>query len=298
MSRIGMILLIAVIANSCYSEAADCSQLADCMSSKHGIIVGRDTAARNAAHQELDLAAATYATWLNRAPPPGVVILDPKRADAFDVVAAGSQSGMFWRLTYGEAVREASGAAGHGAARLDRPGVLAHEICHKYATVAFGAARQRNQALPAMLDELAAVSCETQALRSERLQEFSRHFFNEDTIPWEHFLAAPHPLTGSRAAEEAMRAARLSGRSTLTFTLPPASSLARDVEVFYGQAGAFVEFVRVRSCKGLGAVGSLLLTYDSERGLEAWLRSNGHALCLPTSTRAFAREFQEFMSRI
>jgi hypothetical protein len=285
--------LAAILAlAACQPRSGECTGLHNCLSATPGVVLGGDPALRIKAQRDLRLAAATYAAWLGRDAPRGAVVLDAAARGS-----SKSLDGMSWRLTYDATMREALAAAGEGSGpSLDRPGVLAHEICHKYASLVFRGSRGEDRTIPDMLDEVAAVSCETQALRDERLDDFSRYFGAGGTIPWRRFLLARHPLKASPAMMAAVQSLQASGKATVTFDLKQGSSSARDVGLFYGQAAAFIEFVKVRSCRGQRAIGELLVSYEPGAGLDPWLRAHGAALCLPTSEPAFARSFAQFMA--
>jgi hypothetical protein len=146
-----------------------------------------------------------------------------------------------------------------------------------------------------MLDEVAAISCETQELKRARLDQFARRFADGKLIPWDRFLVTRHPLKTDAAMVRALSQLRRSGKSAVVFDIKPGSSYAGKVALFYSQAATFGEFVSARSRRGREAIGELLATYDPREGLDQWLRAHGTGLCLPPSTAEFEASFAAFV---
>lgn len=297
----------------------DCLGAPSCLQSEHGVVVGRDDSARRAAVRELGSAAATHRQWFDGRPAsPGLVLLDPA-AKAHVRRIRGTR----WTLTYDLAIqRAAESLAGPpqipagGAARderdpatpfsvsrsngdfdVARPGVLAHEICHRHALRAFDSAWRGKTALPDMLDEVAAISCETDALRASRLDLFARLFAAGELISWNGFLATRHPLKTDPEMIRTLARLGKAGAGAVTFDIEPGSAHEGKVALFYSQAAAFGDFVAARSCRGRRAIGALLTTYDPRQGLDRWLRDRGAALCLPRSLGEFEPAFEAFVRR-
>jgi hypothetical protein len=187
-------------------------------------------------------------------------------------------------------------AARRGNAEFDvtRPGVLAHEICHRYAARAFAKAWGRATFLPDMLDEVAAISCESEVLRAARVDLFAGLFADGKVIPWDEFLVTKHPLKSDPAMVQALKRLDKPGQAAVTFDIEPGSSYEGKVALFYSQAAAFGEFVGAHSCSGRHAIGELLATYDPRGGLDPWLRDHGRDLCLPNNASEFERAFARF----
>ncbi|MFL6843385.1 MAG: hypothetical protein ACJ8ER_00710 [Allosphingosinicella sp.] len=149
--------------------------------------------------------------------------------------------------------------------------------------------------MPDMLDEVAAISCETDELKRTRLDLFAQLFAEGKIIGWDAFLATRHPLKTDPAMIRALSALEKSGGSAVTFDIKPGSSYARKVALFYSQGAAFGAFVRARSCAGERVIGLLLTTYDPGEGLDRWLHTKGAGLCLPGSAKQFGEAFVQFM---
>lgn len=301
-------------------EPASCGEATDCLASAHGVVIGHDASARLAATRELQSAAASYSAWFpGDSPLAGLVVLDAAAAGKTSIVR-----GTFWTLNYDLAARPvldgnsdflrsgprntgldgASGnrtslAAGRENGEFDmaRPGVLAHEICHRYAARVFARVWGRSRSGSDMLDEVAAISCETEELRAGRLDLFARLFADGKLIPWESFLVTRHPLKTDQAMIRTLRQLGAHGRGAVTFDIKPGSSYGSKVALFYSQAAAFGDFVSTRSCRGRRTIGALLATYDPREGLDQWLRSSGAEFCLPTSTGEFEETFSQFMKQ-
>lgn len=313
-------LLLALGSCRRLPELASCGGAPDCLAKAHGVVIGRDATARLAAARELDSAAASYAAWFQgKTAAAGLVILD--------AAAAGNSSavrGTSWTLTYDLGAKQATDgvsgpprpgppdarlgdASGNGVIRavsrdngefdVSRPGVLAHEICHRYASRAFAQAWRRKRRLPDMLDEVAAISCETEELRDERLALFARMFAAGKVIPWDEFLTTRHPLKSDPAMIRAMKRLGNPGQGAVAFEIKPGSSHEGKVALFYAQAAAFEAFVSAGSCKGKQAIGQLLTTYDPQTGLDPWLRTYGARLCLPSSVPAFQKSFARYVKQ-
>jgi hypothetical protein len=154
-----------------------------------------------------------------------------------------------------------------------------------------------DEILPDMLDEVAAISCETRHLRSAKLDLFARLFGEGKLIPWDGFLVTRHPLKADPAMIRALAQLGKSGRGAMAFDLKPGSSYAGKVALFYSQGAAFGDFISTRSCRGRQAIGGLLATYDPREGLDQWLRSNGARFCLPTSISGFEESFSRFVQQ-
>lgn len=147
-----------------------------------------------------------------------------------------------------------------------------------------------------MLDEVAAISCESATMKDERLHQFARSFSKGSYIPWQAFLATKHPLKGDEAMKAMSRLAR-PGSGTVTFDIRSGSAYGSKLAIFYSQAAAFGAFLEARSCKGMRVFGHLLSTYDSRRGLDQWLRVNGARFCLPSSIGAFETAFSRHIEQ-
>jgi hypothetical protein len=186
---------------------------------------------------------------------------------------------------------------GHGGFDMTTPGVLAHEICHRYAARAFAQAWRRSRRLPDMVDEIAAISCEPEEMKASRLDLFARLFAEGKSIPWEEFLITGHPLKTDPAMVRALAQLGKSGKGAATFEIKPGSTHGSKVALFYAQAAAFGEFLTVRSCRASQAIGGLLTTYDPHTGLDQWLRSRGADFCLPSSLAGFKQSFAHFIKQ-
>ncbi|HEX8126670.1 MAG TPA: hypothetical protein VF548_13925 [Allosphingosinicella sp.] len=282
----------------------------------NGVVIGRDSRERLLAARELDSAAASYSAWFPGKPAvAGLVLLDSSAARRASLVR-----GTSWTLTYDLASKPGmeglsaiarpgpsnarDWARGKGpllAARdknvvfdVTRPGVLAHEICHRHAARAFAQAWSPSRKLPDMLDEVAAISCETEELKAGRLELFARLFADGKLIPWDGFLVTRHPLKEDPAM---IRALAGLGKGAVAFDIKPGSSYELKVALFYAQAAAFGDFVNRRSCRGRQAIGNLLATYDPREGLDHWLRSSGARFCLPASVGKFEESFSQAMGQ-
>ena len=313
-----LMMLGTLIVSGCQTFSNPCRGIERCLSSLHGIILGGSSSSRNAAKRELQQAASTYYSWTGKSPPSGAVALDQAARRSFESLGAIS-----WRLTFDPTIARnlraaivrandsASGAKssspneseksplpdyeGNSTYDLDRPGVLAHEICHKYASLLFDSVWHKRRDFPDMLDEVAAISCESRQLKSERLDEFSRLVGQGEVIPWDTFLLTEHPLKSDKSINDALQRLQASGSNTVTFSLGTDSSYTRKTDLFYNQGAAFGEFLRTKSCYGGRALGELLVSYDQKKGLNAWLSSHGPRMCLPSSTATLGRAIREFI---
>lgn len=310
------IIVASISLGSCerFPDGDGCNGVIGCLSSTNGIVLGRDASARHAAARELDSAAAAYFAWFGKLPPDGLIILNVMSADNAKFIA-----GTEWTLNYTRsAVSDEGGdrpappqrtgdagapetpfAISETSAEFDiaRPGVLAHEICHRHASRAFEQAWGREADFPHMLDEVAAISCESEAMKDERTRQFLRSFATGDYIPWRSFLTTKHPLKDDETMKAMSRLAPL-GSGTVAFDIQPGSVYGAKLAVFYSQAAAFGAFLEARSCKGMRVLGHLLSTYDRRQGLDRWLRSNGPRFCLPSSVQAFETAFAHYMGQV
>jgi hypothetical protein len=312
------ILFLALGSCQGSSEPASCGGASDCLASAPGVVIGRDASARRAAGRELLSAATSYSAWFpGEKAAPGLIVLDKAAAGKASLVR-----GTLWTLKYDLAAKPAldgglprpagpkaatHGAWGNGTSLavsqengefdVTRPGVLAHEICHRHASRAFARTWRRRVALPDMLDEVAAISCEGEELRAARFDLFARLFADGKVIPWDGFLVTKHPLKSDPATIRALASLGNSGRDTVTFEIKRGSSYERKVALFYSQAAVFGDFLATHSCQGRQAIGNLLVTYDPRETLDQWLRSNGTRLCLETSVGEFEEAFWGFMKQ-
>lgn len=309
-------IIVALLAlASCERLSSDgCNGVMDCFASTNGIVLGGDAPMRLAAARDLDSAAAAYSAWFDRkAPPDGLIILDEQSRLSSKLVDTKA-----WTLDYarsanngGEGSRPENRSGAKGAASespfaisetssefdVARPGVLAHEICHRHASRAFEQAWGTARDFPHMLDEVAAISCESESMKDERLRQFARSFAKGDFIPWRTFLATGHPLKDDATLKAMSRLAR-PGSGTVTFDIRPGSAYGLKLALFYSQAAAFGAFLKARSCRGMQVLGHLLSTYDQQKGLDRWLRSNGSRFCLPSSLEAFETAFSNYAGTI
>jgi hypothetical protein len=303
----GLATLLALA--SCQRQLAsdDCNAVIDCLSSRYGIVLGSDAAARVAAMRELRSAAAAYSDWLDgKVPPPGLVILDLKAAHNAKFIRESE-----WTLNF---ARSGSGQSGGGEELIrrgdtpftasetsgefdvTRPGILAHEICHYHASRAFKQAQGGSSRLPDMLDEVAAISCESEDMKNERVRQFAQSFTQRSFIAWTAFLETRHPLKNQEAMNAINRLAKPAS-GVVAFDIPPGSAYGSKLAIFYSQAAAFGAFLDARSCKGKQAFGQLLSTYDPRQGLDRWLHSNGARFCLPSSVAAFEESFSQYIEQ-
>jgi hypothetical protein len=267
--------------------------------------------------RELQFAASSYSGWFDgQAGLPGLVILDASARDDGRFIRETA-----WTIIYDRSPAWSMGGDGRpyapqkagprdsavnaksfalsragGEFDLTRRGILAHEICHKYAFQAFEQAWGGGRVFPDMLDEAAAISCESEQMKAERISQFAEQFAKGAAIPWHEFLATKHPFKDGEAMKELRRLAG-AGRGAVTFDISPGSPYEAKIGIFYSQAAAFGAFVSERSCKGTQAIGALLSTYDPRHDLDQWLRSNGARLCLPNSIDAFEKSFFEYIDK-
>jgi len=287
-----------------------------------GIIIGGDAESREKAQQELLDAADTYFLWTHQAAPFGAIILNQRISENekqhvingrdlswslnYDLTVAKGLSAALSRAKANSPTPSNAGLPVRNVVIVDdvkdfysvggRSGVLAHEICHKYASVLWKRSWNGKRALPDMLDEMAAISCETQPAKTERLIQFSK-YADSSYIPFDNSLNTAHPLkTGSRIAAK-LQGLALSGQKTLSFQLPSGSDSSKGVAVFYGQAGAFIDYLQASSCSSNKVLGRLLTSYDPESSFDNWLRLNGASLCLPTSVTELDRLFRLYVAR-
>jgi hypothetical protein len=293
-------------------ENDGCNGVIGCLSSSNGIVLGGDSAARLAATRELQSAAAARSAWFGgRAPRPGLVILDAGSARNAKFVTAKDWTLNYARLADNRAEGDGPSRRGDDGGAADvpfavdaagaefdvtRPGVLAHEICHRHAHRAFEQAWGPNSVLPDMLDEVVAVSCESKDMKEERIRQFARSVTQGNSIPWRDFLNTRHPLKNQDAMKAMSRLAK-PGSGAVTFDIRPGSAYGLKLAVFYSQAAAFGAFLDARSCKGKRVFGQLLSTYDSRQDLDYWLHVNGARFCLPLSVAAFEDAFSRFIAQ-
>jgi hypothetical protein len=291
------------------AQGDGCNGVIGCLSSSNGIVLGGDSSARLAATLELRSAAAAHSAWFGgKAPLPGLVILDAGSARNAKFVSAKA-----WTLNYARSTESLAGEDGaplrvvdrwapfaidNATAEFDvaRPGVLAHEICHRHAYRAFQQAWGPNRVLPDMLDEVAAISCESKDMKAERVRQFARSFTQRNFIPWRDFLGTRHPLKNEEAMKAMSRLAK-PGSGAVAFDIQPGSVYGLKLAIFYSQAAAFGAFLDVRSCKGKRVFGQLLSTYDPRQDLDHWLHFNGARFCLPLSVAAFEDSFSRFIQQ-
>lgn len=155
-----------------------------------------------------------------------------------------------------------------------------HEICH-----VFFANSMRGVPYSDALDEVAAVSCETDAFLSLRVQDFKAITKRIDPVSWDEFLRMRHPVKGQRELAKALSAGVSRAETSLSFALDSESDLGRSVDLFYSRAAVFALFWQAR-CPGMGVLTDLAESMAENKKFSEWLAASDSE-CVPSSIAEF-----------
>lgn len=321
--KTGLPWLIALLAMSALlgyqhekhsSASYQCDAAEFCRDTRHAFLLGGDSGQKVEAERELHIAAHAYRKWVGADPPHGLLRLNSTLS-----LPASGRDNIAWSLTFdrrrsrilggpssvkkigsrsqaGEETATSSEDLSHlSFAALDEPDILGHEICHQLALLVFRSKPRGNQALPEVLGETAAVSCESQGLKRSRVLDFARVLRDGKHIPWEKLFQIGHPINDSSLLARLKKEDGAQNDNIVKFSFERNSELGEKVAAYYGQVAALALFLERTSCPEYRALGNLLQSYDSRAGLDKWLSAHGRRNCLPGSISEFTKALQSFV---
>lgn len=155
-----------------------------------------------------------------------------------------------------------------------------HEICHALFSNSM-AGRSYSDAM----DEIAAVSCESDDYLGLRMQDFKKSAGEFDPVPWNEFLEMRHPLKDHNEFAKALRAGASRAETSLGFVLDNESELGRSVDLFYAQAAVFSLYWKAR-CPNENILSDLARSLSEKTKFSEWLAAS-NSKCVPGSIADF-----------
>lgn len=164
-----------------------------------------------------------------------------------------------------------------------------HEVCHMFFHNLMDT-RPYSDAL----DEIAGISCESEASISQRVEQFKRLMQEGPPMDWDEFLEQGHPIKRQIELVEAMDEAGEQTDEALHFTVDLGSELGRQIDLFYHQSAVFVRFWQQR-CPDRGVLHDLAKSMSNDMNFSDWLLSNDLG-CSPNSIREFEDAIAETLA--
>lgn len=221
--------------------------------------------------------------WRLRHDPSGPL----KLSDVLERIGEAEGTDLF--LVEGEDI-DMKGHVGSGAGSSDRLDTNAHEICHAYFSNAMG-----NLSFADVLEEIAAISCESDNAIDERVVDFKSLFGEEQLVPWDDFLELDHPLKAEPEFSALIGDAVDEAQTSLSFTINNQTELGRHIDRFYSQSAVFVS-VWKELCPGRNALGDMATKLSTGVKFSEWIESN-ELKCGPRNLRAFNALVDRRLSR-
>lgn len=295
--RILLVGLIFSLVLSSYENIhkLSCRNSCDCSTSQFGVIYGGTAPERDRAQRELAQAASIFSAWTGRSAPFGVVSLRNSYAIPF-LATLGSR----WVLQFDETETKLvekglpQAIASGGIVKLPYEskfdtyddGDLSHEICHKYVEQ-LALSIDAPKAVPDMVNEAAAISCEPPQARARQLSSY--YLGGRQDFSAADLFTARNPLSIN---QDILQGAGLPVRNneshTVSFLIEPASGLSRDVAAYYYKSAALQEYLRHAGSPGLAAIGRLIIASANGVTLHDWLSSE-HSNGLTENEAGFSR---------
>ena len=162
--------------------------------------------------------------------------------------------------------------------------ILSHEVCHKFMILlmeqkglqnkTYAKPRYGHTELPDWFDEIAAISCESEAMRKKRLSDFYAKGNADSLLPIAEFLSVEHPSLKvmekqlSQLVAKAKANVNASGFAMEVMEINEEKS-EESLTDYYVQALLFDRFIE--ASLGEGAVKELVELLAQQRSVEAWL---------------------------
>jgi hypothetical protein len=181
---------------------------------------------------------------------------------------------------------------GHGVADTsdDRVETNAHEVCHAFFTNAMG-----NRPTADVLEEIAAISCESDKGISVRVADFKRLFGERQLMPWDEFLQLEHPLKSEPEFAELIGGAVDKAKTSVSFTIDNRSPLGLNIDRFYSQSALFIS-VWKELCPKQNVLGDLAAKLSSGVKFSSWI-ANKTIKCGPRNVEEFDKAVKERLAR-
>lgn len=221
-------------------------------------------------------------TWRLRYDPSG-----PQKLSDVLAEIGGAQGAEFY-LVKGEDIE----MGGHGVADKgeDRVETNAHEVCHAFFSNAMG-----NRPSADVLEEIAAISCESDEGISARVADFKLLFGETQLMPWDDFLQLEHPLKSEPKFAELVGGAVDKAKTSVSFTIDNKSPLGRNIDRFYSQSALFVS-VWKELCPKHNVLGDMSVKLSSRVKFSKWIENND-IKCGPKNIEQFGRVMRERLQR-
>lgn len=162
----------------------------------------------------------------------------------------------------------------------------AHEVCHMFFHNIMDT-RPYSDAL----DEIAAISCESDDSINRRVEQFERLMQERPPMEWDTFLRQRHPIKRQAELVEAMNKASEETDEALEFTVDLGSELGRQIDLFYHQSAVFVRFWQQR-CPAQGVLHNFAIAASNDKSFSDWLLTNNFE-CSPRNIQEFEDAISE-----
>jgi len=154
---------------------------------------------------------------------------------------------------------------------------LRHEISHMLFVVYFWPNTRKFQYggdAPDWLDEIAAISAEDEKITDSRRYSFREAYEENRTLSLSHFFAMEHPLYASKELKNLIRRAQSGGSDAkvLKLSAEQAKALKLDGKLFYAQARAILDFLKVNSGSE-HVLQDITLALKGGQTMDGWLAS-------------------------
>jgi hypothetical protein len=181
---------------------------------------------------------------------------------------------------------------GHGVADTsgDRVETNAHEVCHAFFSNAMG-----NRPTADVLEEIAAISCESDKGIGARVADFKRLFGETQLMPWDDFLQLEHPLKSEPEFAQLVGGAVDKAKTSVSFTIDNRSPLGRNIDRFYSQSALFIS-VWKELCPKQNILGDMAAKLSSGVRFSNWIK-NKTIKCGPRNVEQFDKAVKERLAR-
>jgi hypothetical protein len=278
-----------------------------CEFSEHTYILSNDKEKRDTTKRALRIAKERFENLFVYQPVIGSLLLDRGIVEPLPIKIQSE-----WRLRYDPSgpvrlsdvladIGEAKGTdlylvegkdidmAGDGVAGTrsgERLESTTHEICHAYLSNSM-----QGRPYSDAVDEIAAISCESDQAINIRVEEFKTRFRKDGIMPWDRFLQLRHPLKAEFRLAKLLGDAVDHAQASLAFSIDSKTDLGREVDLFYSQSAIFVS-VWQSLCPKSNALADMAMKLSPKLRFSDWISSNG-LQCSPDSLE----EFNEAVSR-
>jgi hypothetical protein len=263
---------------------------------------------RDVAKTAITLAKKRFARWYTFRPLKGSLLLDAGISEPLPI-----RRQSHWTLRYDpsgprmltDVLRELPGSVVSGPTLIEgqdiemaihglggqqsaeRLNVAVHEVCHVLFSNAMKGIRHS-----AAMNEIAAISCESEESVSRRLISFKKLLDRDRMIPWDQFLQMDHPIKEDKQFYGLLDTAARKAETNISFTLDNQSNLGEGLELFYSQSAAFVRTWRME-CDQENILHDMVIQLSKGRTFSEWLSTNRFE-CSPRTVA----EFNNAMRRV